>query len=145
MLSRSLACVPLFCCLACSGTNNRQVEYCDPLPSNELSDEERACLVVQSANAYLDRIQTTVVEAWQIPRGAWPNQCVVVRFSIDSDGNLTRDPEVLSSVSGRMRKSILRALTESAPFGSVPEDARCLTEVRFLGKFTNPPVTDSTQ
>jgi hypothetical protein len=87
-----------------------------------------------AARRYLYEMREVLVSSWQPPPGELGPLSFVLFFRIDESGGLTQVHS--ETPDDPIHASAIAAFQEAAPFGTVPAEARCLTEEPFEMHFT---------
>ena len=103
-----------------------------------LSPQTRACLESPQVRAYMESLRDQVMNRWQLPLGIAADQRVVLSFVLDARGNVIRTA-VVDDSDPQLAESVLRALTEGAPYPSLVDGgAECISGIPIFGTFKNP-------
>ena len=124
---------------ACKTTAEQPPSCLPPdLPPYQHRVEVEACVRNEAARVYLQKLQEAVLDAWELPAGAAPDQCSSVEFSVRGDGELAAKPLSLSASTPELGASTVLAFDAAGPFPAVPNSAACLIGLSLRATFWNP-------
>jgi hypothetical protein len=110
-------------------------EASEPHESREPSDAEAPlCLDVPEVKEYLDGIYRQIYREWRLPRGRGGDRSVQLVFVVSSDGSISC-MNLPGKMVGRFDRSVVAAFKSVGRFDPIPEEAECLVNKRFVGKF----------
>jgi hypothetical protein len=99
----------------------------------DLSNEDFACYERPVARRYLEDMHEKILEAWNVTYGTKPHG-IVARISIDRSGEIAT-LQIIESPNKRFASAAEEAIRSAQPFGSVPDDASCVTVRTLLLEF----------
>ena len=82
-------------------------------------------------------VQDRTIHRWILPPGVSTGERVRLRFHLDAAGSASKVSLVETS-DNALGASAVDALRAAAPFPSMPENVRCLSQIPIVGTFTNP-------
>ena len=84
--------------------------------------------------AYVERINSRVVEAWKAPRGTPDGSSVMLRMKLGADGSV-QTTQVVRSASDALAASLVDAVVRSAPFAPMSDRVRCIASLPIVASF----------
>jgi len=110
--------------LACANARYVNHPYQEAPVKDGVSEATRACLANPAAQVYLREMHRKIIEAWAVKFGTEAQ--IVARLSINDSGKV-RGVQILKSPTQELSDLATKAILSSAPFGSVPDQASCLS------------------
>lgn len=105
-------------------------------PPDARTGREPDCMTLPAVRLYLESVRKAVSAKWELPEGSAGHR-TMLRVMLDGNGGILSS-SIVGAPRDRVNQAVLHALNDAAPFGPIPDEARCLDHGNITVTFVVP-------